>query len=89
MAAWGRNLGVRNFLTKFALTEPAGLAGRKIRCLPSPTVTETVRLMGAAATPMAFGEIYTRLQAGAIDGLEHDAPPSWRRSSTRPPGTLH
>ena len=72
--AWGRNLGARNFITKFDFKDPAGLAGRKIRCLPSPVVTETVRLMGAAATPMAFGEIYTALQAGVIDGMEHDAP---------------
>jgi tripartite ATP-independent transporter DctP family solute receptor len=72
--AWGRNLGARNFITNFAFKDPAGLAGRKIRCLPNPVVTETVRLMGAAATPMAFGEIYTGLQAGVIDGLEHDAP---------------
>jgi tripartite ATP-independent transporter DctP family solute receptor len=72
--SWGRNLGARNFMTKFTFTDPAGLAGRKIRCLPNPVVTETVRLMGAAATPMAFGEIYTGLQAGVIDGLEHDAP---------------
>ena len=71
---WGRNLGARNFLTKFVFAEPAGLAGKKIRSLPNPVVTETVRLMGAAATPMAFGEIYTGLQAGVIDGLEHDAP---------------
>ena len=74
LPAWGRNLGARNFLTKFPFHDPAGLAGRKIRSLPSPTVTETVRLMGAAATPMAFGEIYTGLQAGVVDGLEHDAP---------------
>jgi tripartite ATP-independent transporter DctP family solute receptor len=72
--AFGRNLGSRNFITKFKFSDPAGLAGRKIRCLPSPVVTETVRLMGAAATPMAFGEIYTALQAGVIDGMEHDAP---------------
>ena len=72
--AWGRNIGARNFITKFSFKEPADLAGHKIRCLPSPTVTETVRLMGAAATPMAFGEIYTGLQAGVIDGMEHDAP---------------
>jgi TRAP-type C4-dicarboxylate transport system substrate-binding protein len=72
--AWGRNIGPRNFITKFSFSEPAGLAGHKIRCLPSPVVTETVRLMGAAATPMAFGEIYTGLQAGVIDGMEHDAP---------------
>ena len=73
LPAWGRNLGARNFLTKFSFTEPAQLAGHKIRSLPSPIVTETVRLMGAAATPMAFGEIYTGLQAGVIDGMEHDA----------------
>jgi tripartite ATP-independent transporter DctP family solute receptor len=72
--SWGRNLGVRNFLTKASFSDPAGLAGKKIRCLPNPIVTETVRLMGASATPMAFGEIYTGLQAGVIDGLEHDAP---------------
>ena len=30
--------------------------------------------MGAAATPLAFGEIYTALQAGVLDGLEHDPP---------------
>ncbi|MDE2515713.1 MAG: TRAP transporter substrate-binding protein [Rhodospirillales bacterium] len=72
--SFGRNLGARNFLTKFSFSEPAQLAGRKIRSLPSPTVTETVRLMGAAATPMAFGEIYTALQAGVLDGMEHDAP---------------
>ena len=74
LPALGRNLGARNFATKFPVTGPASLAGRKIRCLPTPVVTETVRLMGAAATPMAFGEIYTGLQAGVIDGLEHDAP---------------
>lgn len=74
MPAVSRNLGARNFITKFAFTDPAGLSGKKIRSLPSPVVTEVVRLMGAAATPLAFGEIYTALQAGVIDGLEHDAP---------------
>ena len=74
VVAWGRNLGARNFLTKFAFKTPDQLAGKKIRSLPSPMVTETVKLMGAAATPMAFGEIYTALQAGVVDGLEHDAP---------------
>ncbi|MBW4090116.1 MAG: TRAP transporter substrate-binding protein [Proteobacteria bacterium] len=74
LPSWGRNLGARNFLTKFKFSEPAQLAGRKIRSLPSPWVTETVKMMGAAATPLAFGEVYTALQAGVIDGLEHDAP---------------
>jgi TRAP-type C4-dicarboxylate transport system substrate-binding protein len=81
--AWGRNIGPRNFITKFSFTDPAGLSGRKIRCLPSPVVTETVRLMGAAATPMAFGEIYTGLQAGVIDGMEHARRRSCPPSSTK------
>jgi TRAP-type C4-dicarboxylate transport system substrate-binding protein len=54
--------------------EPDDLAGMKIRTLPNPVITECLRLMGAAATPLAFGEIYTALQAGVLDGLEHDPP---------------
>ena len=54
--------------------EPEDLAGLKIRTLPNPVITECLRLMGAAATPLAFGEIYTALQAGVLDGLEHDPP---------------
>ena len=49
--SWGRNLGARNFMTKFAFTDAAGLAGKKIRSLPNPILTDTVKLMGAAATP--------------------------------------
>jgi TRAP-type C4-dicarboxylate transport system substrate-binding protein len=30
--------------------------------------------MGANATPMNFGEIYTSLQSGVLDGFEHTAP---------------
>ncbi len=37
-------------------------------------ITECLRLMGAAATPMAFGEIYIALRAGVLDGPEHDPP---------------
>jgi TRAP-type transport system periplasmic protein len=50
------------------------LAGLKIRTLPNPIITECLKLMGAAATPLAFGEVYTALQAGVLDGLEHDPP---------------
>jgi len=53
---------------------PEDLTGLKIRTLPNPVITECLRLMGAAATPLAFGEIYTALQAGVLDGLEHDPP---------------
>ena len=71
---WAYNFGARSVLAKFPFTEPDQLAGKKIRSLPNPVITELVRLMGAAATPLAFGEIYTALQAGVLDGLEHDPP---------------
>ena len=71
---WAYNFGPRSVLCKTPVKEPADLKGKKIRTLPSPTITEVLRLMGAAATPLAFGEIYTALQAGVLDGLEHDPP---------------
>ena len=72
--AWAYNFGSRSVLRASAVHEPADLAGLKIRTLPNPVITECLRLMGAAATPLAFGEIYTALQAGVLDGLEHDPP---------------
>jgi tripartite ATP-independent transporter DctP family solute receptor len=72
--AWAYNFGSRSVLAKKAVKSPEDLAGLKIRTLPNPIITECLRLMGAAATPLAFGEIYTALQAGVLDGLEHDPP---------------
>lgn len=72
--AWAYNFGSRSVLAKRPVKTPEDLAGLKIRTLPNPVITECLRLMGAAATPLAFGEIYTALQAGVLDGLEHDPP---------------
>jgi tripartite ATP-independent transporter DctP family solute receptor len=72
--AWAYNFGSRSVLSKRPAKTPEELAGLKIRTLPNPVITECLRLMGAAATPLAFGEIYTALQAGVLDGLEHDPP---------------
>src|SRR6201986_1215062 len=72
--SWAYNFGARSVLSKKPVKTPEDLAGLKIRTLPNPIITECLRLMGAAATPLAFGEIYTALQAGVLDGLEHDPP---------------
>src|SRR5437588_1684196 len=72
--AWAYNFGSRSVLAKKAVKTPEELTGLTIRTLPNPVITECLRLMGAAATPLAFGEIYTALQAGVLDGLEHDPP---------------
>ncbi len=71
---WAYNFGSHSVLCKSPVNAPADLAGKRIRTLPNKIITECLRLMGAAATPLAFGEIYTALQAGVLDGLEHDPP---------------
>jgi len=74
LIGWAYNFGARSVLAKKPVHEPADLSGLKIRTLPNPIITQCLRLMGAAATPLVFGEIYTALQAGVLDGLEHDPP---------------
>ncbi len=51
---------------------PAALKGMKIRTMNSPTSVEMINNMGAAATPMSSGEVYTSLQQGIIDGAENN-----------------
>ena len=74
LIAWAYNFGARSVLARKPISKPEDLAGLKIRTLPNPIITECLKLMGASATPLAFGEIYTALQAGVLDGLEHDPP---------------
>ncbi|MPM79157.1 Solute-binding protein [bioreactor metagenome] len=50
---------------------PADLKGLKIRTMENPVHMATYNAMGALATPMAFGELYTALQQKAIDGQEN------------------
>ena len=72
--AWGNSFGFREVVTRSReITEPSQLAGLKIRTIQSPIYVKAIELMGASPTPMAFGEVYTSLQTGVIDGYEHDA----------------
>jgi tripartite ATP-independent transporter DctP family solute receptor len=72
--AWGDSFGFRQVITRSRqVSEPAHLAGLKLRTIQSPIYVKAVELMGASPTPMAFGEVYTSLQTGVIDGFEHDA----------------
>jgi tripartite ATP-independent transporter DctP family solute receptor len=72
--AWGDSFGFRQVVTRSRdVREPGQLAGLKIRTIQSPIYVKAIELMGASPTPMAFGEVYTSLQTGVIDGYEHDA----------------
>ena len=69
--------GSRSFYTtNKAVHSPADLAGMKIRVLNSPTAVRTVKALGGAATPVSWGELYTALQQGVVDGAENN-PPSY------------
>lgn len=52
------------------VTSPADLNGMKIRVQDSPTSISMIEAMGGAPTPMSFGEVYTSLQQGVVDGAE-------------------
>jgi TRAP-type transport system periplasmic protein len=72
--AWGDSFGFRQVITRSRdVSDAAQLAGLKLRTIQSPIYVKAVELMGASPTPMAFGEVYTSLQTGVIDGYEHDA----------------
>jgi tripartite ATP-independent transporter DctP family solute receptor len=72
--AWGDSFGFRQLVTRSRqITSPADFAGLKIRTIQSAIYVKAIELMGASPTPMAFGEVYTSLQTGVIDGYEHDA----------------
>jgi len=71
---WG-SPGFRNVATKSKEVKGlADLKGLKIRVIQTPTYVRTFELLGASPTPMAFGEVYTSIQTGVLDGWEHDAP---------------
>jgi len=72
--------GSRSFYTNDRpINTPADLKGIKIRVLNSPTAVATVRALGGAATPVSWGELYTALQQGVVDGAENN-PPSYHLS---------
>lgn len=65
--------GVRNvWNSKRPVRSPADLKGIKIRVMSSPIMIETFNALGAQATPMAFGELYSALQTKVVDGAETD-----------------
>lgn len=66
------NAGTRNFYGKKAINTPADLSGMKIRVQQSPASVAMMQAFGAAASPMSFGEVYTAIQQGVIDGAENN-----------------
>ncbi len=78
--AWLRGLcfydaGSRSFYTKTKFIKtPSDLKNMKIRVMGDKISVATVEALGGAPTPMAFGELYTALPHGVVDGAENNAP---------------
>ncbi len=73
--------GSRSFYTKNkAIRTPADLKGLKIRVMNSQVAINMVNTLGGSATPMAYGELYTAIQQGVVDGAENN-PPSFVSSN--------
>ena len=67
--------GSRSFYTnEKPIHKPSDLEGLKIRVQKSQTSVRMIEAMGGAATPISFGELYTALQQGVVDGAENNPP---------------
>ncbi|WP_047382892.1 TRAP transporter substrate-binding protein [Cetobacterium sp. ZWU0022] len=66
------NSGTRNFYTKRPVKNTEDLKGLKIRVQTSKTMVRMTNLLGGSPSPLSFGEIYTALQQGVVDGAENN-----------------
>lgn len=72
--------GSRSFyMVKKPIQTPDDLTGAKIRVQQSQTSMRMVRALGGSPTPISWGELYTALQQGVVDGAENN-PPSFYTS---------
>ncbi|AUS06340.1 MULTISPECIES: TRAP transporter substrate-binding protein [Tamlana] len=73
--------GSRSFYTsKKAIRTPEDLKGLKIRVMNNQMAINMVNAMGGSATPLSYGELYTAIQQGVVDGAENN-PPSFVSSN--------
>lgn len=61
------------------INNPDDLDGMKIRVMKSQTAMNMVKAVGGSPTPISWGELYTALQSGVVDGAENN-PPSFYTS---------
>jgi tripartite ATP-independent transporter DctP family solute receptor len=66
--------GSRNFYGKDPVFSPEDLKGVKVRVMNDPVAMDMVSALGGAPTPVAWGELYTALQQGVVDGAENNPP---------------
>ena len=72
--AFASNAGFRHIINaRRPINRMEDLKGLKIRTVESPAQMKFFELMGATATPIAWGEVYTSIETGVVDGLNNNA----------------
>ena len=66
--------GSRSLYTKKPVCTPADLKGQKVRMMGNPLFVDTMNAMGGNGISMGYGEVFTALQTGVVDGAENNAP---------------
>jgi tripartite ATP-independent transporter DctP family solute receptor len=66
--------GSRSLYTKKPVRSPADLKGQKIRMMGNPLFVDTMNAMGGNGIAMGYGEVFSALQTGVIDGAENNPP---------------
>lgn len=56
------------------IRKPSDLKNLKIRVIKSPMAIQLLKTLGASPTPISWGELYTALQQGTVDGAENNPP---------------
>ncbi len=66
--------GSRSLYTKKPVRKPEDLKGQKVRMMGNPLFVDTMNAMGGNGISMGYGEVFTALQTGVIDGAENNPP---------------
>jgi TRAP-type C4-dicarboxylate transport system substrate-binding protein len=66
--------GSRSLYTKKPVRKPEDLKGQKIRMMGNPLFVDTMNAMGGNGIAMGYGEVFTAMQTGVIDGAENNPP---------------
>jgi tripartite ATP-independent transporter DctP family solute receptor len=66
--------GTRSLYTKKPVRTPADLKGLKVRMMGNPLFVDTMNAMGGNGISMGYGEVFSALQTGVVDGAENNPP---------------
>jgi len=66
--------GSRSLYTKKPVRSMADLKGQKIRMMGNPLFVDTMNAMGGNGISMGYGEVFTAIQTGVVDGAENNPP---------------